>query len=627
MKKRIFLIAMMVAMLVCVFVISASATNKIIQLDAEPTLEQIHANPNAYISRLDEFETGDAYATYREADSESVVVLWDKSTTWYVYPVYYLVRSSYYSVAGGISAFNDAISKADNTAFAGYTSAGGTWGNGECDYIVRIEMPKYVTRIHGQYKFEGSANVKEIYFPVYKTTDPETGLERTVPYCATIEGQNLFGDCPKLEVIHNTEYLPAGLVQGNLAGFYKCSSLKEFKIPEGVTSIPKSCFEQCSSLTELILPNSVVSAGKMAFAYCTNLRTINFGASFTSFYSPNNDFETFLYSSAIKFVYLPDSDYHFKYDGGSESTKFYNIFNQGTNVTFFFTGSQANAQSLKDKFVASGANDNIANATLVAYDPAVDYTTYAATQGKNIIVYNYNACDAFYNGIHVEVVEDNNPCVVTDCQNCDYVNKYVGGNTESGTHTFTHSYAYANGYTQNGADTMTCANAGCMYCAEKTPYVAELAPIFTDFVYSRREGNEFGLVMVYKINKTALGFFEEKTGASVSFGIVAIAQENVKSDKALVNADGTTDYTSIIAADVSKSAPSTVTLVINGAKEQWDEHKSTPFYILGYAINNGAVEYFQNASNADASKLSTISFEAAPSSSPEAPAPEEGDDQ
>ena len=615
---------MMVAMLVCVFAISASAANKIIKLDAEPTLEQIHANPDAYISRLDEFETGDAYATYREADSESVVVLWNQSTTWYVYPAYYLIRSSSYYVSAGVDKLNETIKAADNTAFAGYTSAGGTWTKGECDYIVRIEVPTYVTTVGESYKLEGSANIKEICFPIHQVVDPETGVEKTVTYVTSFSTTNFANSCTKLEYVRNSQYLPKGVINTN--NFFNCQNLKEFIIPETVTYISSACFKQCYSLKSMVLPNGVVSMGKAAFSYCTSLESISLGAGFYKFASVNEDYETFQGSNNLKYIYMPDSAYQCVADNGANNVK--SVFPSTQKLIIFFTGSEGNAKTLQQLFVNRGNyNTNFSTADLAAYNENIDYATVQANLTKNLIVYNYNACDAFYNGIHVEVVEDNNPCVVTDCQNCDYVNKYVGGNTESGTHTFTHSYAYANGYTQNGADTMTCANAGCMYCAEKTPYVVELAPIFTDFVYSRREGNEFGLVMVYKINKTALGFFEEKTGASVSFGIVAIAQENVKSDKALVNADGTTDYTSIIAADVSKSAPSTVTLVINGAKEQWDEHKSTPFYILGYAINNGAVEYFQNASNADASKLSTISFEAAPSSSPEAPAPEEGDDQ
>ena len=217
MKRKLILLAVMVAMLLCVFAVSVSAANNIIKLDTEPTLEQIHANPTAYISRLDEFENGESYANYRDTDANSVVVMFDKAEipTYYVFPTYYLIRSSYYSIAGGVTKLNETIAAVDASAFASYTSAGGTWGNGECDYVVRVEVPKYVTQLHGQYKFEGSENVKEVHFPVHQVTDPETGLEKTVAYITSVSGQNLFSSCSKLEYIHNSEYLPVGIVQGN----------------------------------------------------------------------------------------------------------------------------------------------------------------------------------------------------------------------------------------------------------------------------------------------------------------------------------------------------------------------------------------------------------------------------
>ena len=251
MKKKILLFSLLVAILVCAFAICVSAEDNIIKLDKLPTLDEIHANRSAYVSTIDALEVE---STYKTTDPDSVVVLSDlaETPTYYVYPCYYFIRSSYYSVAGNLSNFNGAIAAADETAFAGYTATGGTWGNGDCDYVIRLEFPKYVTQIAGQYKFEGSANIKEIYFPVYTTIDEETGLEKTVPYCASISGENLFGSCPSLEIMHNQEYLPIGLFQGNNAGFTGCSSLKEIYIPEGVTSLSASFFKGCSSLKEII---------------------------------------------------------------------------------------------------------------------------------------------------------------------------------------------------------------------------------------------------------------------------------------------------------------------------------------------------------------------------------------
>ena len=564
MKKRLFLVALMVAIFACLFTLAVSAENKIIKLDTLPTLEQIHANPSAYVSTVDALETED---TYKATDPDSVVVLSDLASppTYYVYPVYYFIKSTTYNIAGNISKFNNAISAADSTAFAGYTSAGGTWGNGECDYVIRIEMPKYLTSIQGQYKFEGSANVKEIYFPVYSVIDPDTNLEKTVPYCSSISGENLFGECPKLEVIHNMGYLPKGLVQGNNGGFYMCSSLREFIIPEGVTSIPKSFFAYCSSLTEIVLPNSVVSAGKMAFAFCTSLETIKFGANFTTFYSNNNDFEICLNSTAIKFVYLPDSDYHFKYDNGNETTRFYNTFNQGSNVTFFFTGSQENAQALKDRFIASTANDNFATAELVAYNPNVDYTTYAANQKKNIIVYNYSACEAFYDGEHVNAIT----------YGFDGEDKY---------------------------DSNFCMFDGCTRCVNKT--TTSYGKLFTDKGYAKQNnGSLFTYGIVF--NTSTISLYEEKMGATFDYGFV-VANGELSAN--LVASDGTA-VDGAIALDFSKAKDNftVYNLKLTGIK---DTQKDLAVYACAYIIDNGTVSYVGDGVSSSAKAITYNSIEA-----------------
>ena len=480
MKKKLLLIPLMVSLLMCAFVLCANAEDNIIKLSELPTLEEIHANRGAYVSTIDALEDE---TTYKAKDPDSVVVLSDlaETPTYYVYPCYYFVRSSYYNVAGNIAKFNDAISAADPTAFAGYKSAGGTWANGECDNVIRIEFPKYITQIHGQYKFEGSANVKEIYFPVYTTVDEETGLEKTVPYCATISGQNLFGDCPKLEVMHNHEYLPASLVQGNNGGFSKCTSLKEFIIPEGVTHIPASCFYMCSSLTEIRMPNTVKSVGKMAFASCTGLKSFSFGSDFSTFYSPNNDFETFLSSPNVKYFYLPNNDFTFKYDNGNVSTKYYNIFSSGTKVTYFYTGTKEEAEAMQAEFASSGANATIASATIVAYDPTVNYDGYADMLGYSIIVYGYNTCKAFYGDNHVNST----------------------------------SYGFAGGEAYTGD---YCKYEGCERCGDiKTTSYGKL---LVNKGYSIAESGD-GFTYDIRFNKEVIAIYEQNEGITFKYGIVA----------------------------------------------------------------------------------------------------------
>ena len=63
---------------------------------------------------------------------------------------------------------------------------------------------------------------------------------------------------------------------------YNCKNIKEFTIPNSVTSIGDYAFALCDSLTNIEIPNSVTSISRDAFAMCTSLTNIIIGNSVTS---------------------------------------------------------------------------------------------------------------------------------------------------------------------------------------------------------------------------------------------------------------------------------------------------------------------------------------------------------
>ena len=98
MKKKILLIVTLVAVFACLLALSVFAENKIIKLSTLPTLAEIHADRDAYVSHLDAFD-GDSLG---EIDSTSVVVLSDlaETPTYYVFPSYYYMRTTNNTVWG-----------------------------------------------------------------------------------------------------------------------------------------------------------------------------------------------------------------------------------------------------------------------------------------------------------------------------------------------------------------------------------------------------------------------------------------------------------------------------------------------------------------------------------------------
>ena len=487
MKKKLLLISLMVALLICVFAISVSAA--IIPLDEDPGLDC----DASLVSTLD-------IAAYGESntadDRESRVVLTDGSK-YYVFPAYYVVNKSIYYNPNG---FN-------NTLKSAMAEQGVTFNSiKEC--LVRIQIPTYVEEInHNTAKFENFTTLKEARWG--------THLKR-------IHAQNAFSNCKNLEYISDISHM----TQINNAGFNGCpklnihinwpaavtsingqmfsgTGLTSITIPEGITSIGQTAFNDCDQLTEVVLPNTVTTVGKMAFSDCAKLQKVVFGASFTKFVSPNNDYETFLSTSSIKYIYLPDNEYQFVANNGATAAK--NIFNHGKNVTFFFTGDLESAQALKDIFTAKTANDNISTAELVAFDPNVNYEGYADSLGKNLIVYNYSECDAFYNGVHSYVA---NPCV-EKCSVCDDVKALENPN-----HALNVEISYTK-YTVAGVKHVYCTNDGCL--KDET---VDASALFEFLGYSTNNENT-ELCVGYSFNKVAIAEYNKANNKNIQLGVVA----------------------------------------------------------------------------------------------------------
>ena len=93
---------------------------------------------------------------------------------------------------------------------------------------------------------------------------------------------------------------------------------------------------------------------------------------------------------------------------------------------------------------------------------------------------------------------------------------------------------------------------------------------------------------------------------------MAIAKQGVNGNP--LNADGTPSVESIIATDVT-GTPS-VDLIIWGSKNAWETEledgtlvADIDFYILGYAVENGALDYFYGeASSSDITALEALSY-------------------
>jgi hypothetical protein len=286
----------------------------------------------------------------------------------------------------------------------------------------------------------------------------------------------------------------------------------------------------------------------MAFANCTSLVTFRFGSGFNKFSSPNNDYETFLNSNKLKYVYLPAS---FAQNVTATKNQFKNIFNNNQKATFFLVGSYDDAVVSKDKFAATEANQAYGKATIVEFDPNINYEGYADTLGYSIIVYNYSACEAFYNGEH-NVSEH-------------YILEYSGEE-----------------FLSTATKSKSCAN--CTYKVDKS----EVGALFVCLGFSTNGSGSF--VQGYKVDKTQIDAYASVLG-DISFGVVAAG--DTREEK--VEGADVLSLENKISHDLTLANHDYFEIKISGITEElYDAYLFVCAYVTAgdntYYINNGVVE-------------------------------------
>ena len=404
--------------------------------------------------------------------------------------------------------------------------------------IDKVTLPDSVTSLAGR-AFNGSG-IKEL--EIRKTSnlssitgDAFAGMKSIksiyLPTGVVISCDNLFQYCHNLEEVENFENVVFNISsygENVFVGkiFYECQKLKEIKIPHSVTAIAGTAWRYYA-LERVYIPASVTSINKGWFDDKTHFPT-----SVIIFYCDGN---------AEKLLSLTD-------DGSGN--------------------------------VSSSINNRITAGSVV------EYSGLDAVYAAGVIVNNTNTCDVYYGGVHVERVEDNNACYLTECSRCTYEDRYVGNDS---THNMSTAYAYAN-YFANGTITSTCTNEGCIYHgAENARLDTEtLKPLFSELVYSTKEdGAAFGIYVEYKIDQDAIALYKELSNKTVNYGVMAIKTSNITGNGPL-NIDGSTSATNVIAANVTGSNLKAAKLIVTG---NWAANASIEITMLGYVTDGSELHY------------------------------------
>ena len=418
-------------------------------------------------------------------DTTSRVVLFD-GTEYHTYPANYIIKSS--------SDLSVDFSKIK--AASGY--------NYGVSSIIRIEIPTTVksfkTPLNGN---QGGKNIVEVSFP--------EGTQVTEIVWGALM------NCSKLERIE----IPATVELLGQDAFSNCASLSSVTFAENskLKTINQGCFGSCKLLTEVILPNSVESIGKAAFYNCTGLKKLVLGANTTVFGGELDGAYGYNDATSILEIYMNGA-----FATGEGSLASGNFLGRGNSrdlskYIIFFTGTRDEALALMSKY---STDVNLKDANLVAYDPnkatgtdyfGMDpYTTDITVNTNRVIVYGYNLCEAFYNGVHAEG-QVLNSCQFGCGRECGQVSLL-----ENPVHSLSmRTELGANGYLGDFAVVEQCS-----VCQTKTVDEAIL-PLFTSKGYSAKTfGDSMGLVQGYEINKDAINEYKSFI-TDFKFGLLAYA--------------------------------------------------------------------------------------------------------
>jgi len=177
------------------------------------------------------------------------------------------------------------------------------------------------------------------------------------------------------------------------------------------------------------------------------------------------------------------------------------------------------------------------------------------------------------------------------------------------------SLKYENGFTVDGKKHIACNRTDCDYESEAVAYA-----IFTGMLYATRQENDgnCGLVFTYEINLEALNEYQTIVGYELVFGALSVAQHNLNGTSPINGTDGKANQDKVVRAQLSGTGINHVDYIIRGSADAWNAVfnadtgatiKDVKFYILGYVIENGSVNYFLGENtNGDITNLSTITY-------------------
>ena len=171
--------------------------------------------------------------------------------------------------------------------------------------------------------------------------------EYIIPDDVTTIGNSAFYHCSGLTSVT----IPSSVTYIDGEAFSSCSGLTSVTIPNSVTGIGWRTFSGCIGLTSVIIPNSVTSIGDNAFGGCDNLLSVT--SSITEPFTVSNVFSENTYRKGTLYVPAGTKELYTRFDGWKEFLKIVEM--EGEEGLIYLTIQNGSSSKMK-LAVKIGAN-------------------------------------------------------------------------------------------------------------------------------------------------------------------------------------------------------------------------------------------------------------------------------
>ncbi len=623
MKKKLFLMSLIMVAFACIFAISAFADDiiaqktesaeygTVIRLNADPGLD----NAKQYVSTLNKINDAGT-------DKDALCILTDgdaENPSYYVFPASYVVlerADGKFDLYGGTDAepglaqamaeFNAAMGTKYYSAYATTKS----YGDKHIENMVAFEFTKDVTFVADNWCcMRYCYNLVEVRF--------------NYPINLSSAG-SMFKGSNKLTTVVGFENADPNLAK---AMFHGCTSLESISLPTGITKIPHAMFWGCRELTitNLAELTQLTTIGSSAFQDSMHLNfvlpdtvTTIEASAFQSAFKDGNGGSfvinktsqlTTIGNSAFEdcrlmpaSIYIPSTVTSI---GTKAFTKCYTLQTlenfENCQITTIEDGTFSYASALKTLKIPATvttigkAFDDNNNLTLVYIPKSVTSVANTFTGGKPAnAVYIYTGKDA---SVFADCAKLAGAKVVKASE-YDATATYTGINLVVG---YSHCVAYNGGvHGESVVDTIVTSYTQpikvvnkCTLC-EMTDESGRIAALFTYRGFSTQEKGGNSIVIGFTSNSAAISEYEEIAGKTLKYGVFAVSQK--KLGDSLIFGENGAVASGVINADLTNSDFAMFDLKLTGFNaDNMDDKLAIGAYVIATDENGTEYSYLQDS--------------------------------